>query len=148
DELLHLFTGEGGGFELLLTHLGRRLHHVAQFAVHLHGDFQRVLDQQGRIELWPARVAQCGVRSAECGMKFVPQFFSKVRRERREQLKKRAHRRRRLGFPRHCLVDEDHERGYGGVKTERSEEHTSELQSRFDLVCRLLLEKKKNKNYK
>src|SRR5437868_12091906 len=27
----------------------------------------------------------------------------------------------------------------------RSEEHTSELQSRFDLVCRLLLEKKKRK---
>src|SRR5207249_7241944 len=27
---------------------------------------------------------------------------------------------------------------------DRSEEHTSELQSRFDLVCRLLLEKKKN----
>src|SRR5207249_5464803 len=29
--------------------------------------------------------------------------------------------------------------------TPRSEEHTSELQSRFDLVCRLLLEKKKTK---
>src|SRR6266513_1492355 len=29
----------------------------------------------------------------------------------------------------------------------RSEEHTSELQSRFDLVCRLLLEKKKNNIY-
>src|SRR5437868_12686928 len=28
----------------------------------------------------------------------------------------------------------------------RSEEHTSELQSRFDLVCRLLLEKKKKKH--
>src|SRR5699024_11600308 len=28
------------------------------------------------------------------------------------------------------------------VETRRSEEHTSELQSRFDLVCRLLLEKK------
>src|SRR5699024_4845360 len=28
----------------------------------------------------------------------------------------------------------------------RSEEHTSELQSRFDLVCRLLLEKKKTNN--
>src|SRR5437868_9270522 len=27
-------------------------------------------------------------------------------------------------------------------KTNRSEEHTSELQSRFELVCRLLLEKK------
>src|SRR5699024_11932656 len=29
---------------------------------------------------------------------------------------------------------------------DRSEEHTSELQSRFDLVCRLLLEKKKMKS--
>src|SRR6478672_13892259 len=29
----------------------------------------------------------------------------------------------------------------------RSEEHTSELQSRSDLVCRLLLEKKKQKQY-
>src|SRR2546421_5202055 len=29
--------------------------------------------------------------------------------------------------------------------SERSEEHTSELQSRSDLVCRLLLEKKKKK---
>src|SRR5437868_9051606 len=28
------------------------------------------------------------------------------------------------------------------LKLRRSEEHTSELQSRFDLVCRLLLEKK------
>src|SRR3989440_6222494 len=28
--------------------------------------------------------------------------------------------------------------------SDRSEEHTSELQSRSDLVCRLLLEKKKN----
>ena len=31
------------------------------------------------------------------------------------------------------------------IVEERSEEHTSELQSRFDLVCRLLLEKKKKK---
>src|SRR5690349_23843494 len=30
----------------------------------------------------------------------------------------------------------------------RSEEHTSELQSRRDIVCRLLLEKKKNKGKK
>src|SRR5437868_10165269 len=30
-----------------------------------------------------------------------------------------------------------------GACSMRSEEHTSELQSRFDLVCRLLLEKKK-----
>src|SRR5436309_11758240 len=31
------------------------------------------------------------------------------------------------------------------IITSRSEEHTSELQSRENLVCRLLLEKKKNK---
>src|SRR5438034_11732817 len=43
----------------------------------------------------------------------------------------RAVRRRRSGHP------------VGGC--ERSEEHTSELQSHSDLVCRLLLEKKKKK---
>src|SRR5699024_11910277 len=32
------------------------------------------------------------------------------------------------------------------ARFQRSEEHTSELQSRFDLVCRLLLEKKKTAN--
>src|SRR5207249_8591468 len=34
------------------------------------------------------------------------------------------------------------------AKPLRSEEHTSELQSRFDLVCRLLLEKKKRDHEK
>src|SRR5687768_18161669 len=33
-----------------------------------------------------------------------------------------------------------------GRQIDRSEEHTSELQSRLHLVCRLLLEKKKKKN--
>src|SRR3989440_2799406 len=33
--------------------------------------------------------------------------------------------------------------GVGASRENRSEEHTSELQSRSDLVCRLLLEKKK-----
>src|SRR5437867_8138717 len=36
----------------------------------------------------------------------------------------------------------DWQRTYGAPNT-RSEEHTSELQSPYDLVCRLLLEKKK-----
>src|SRR3712207_8639131 len=36
----------------------------------------------------------------------------------------------------------------GGPATERSEEHTSELQSRQYLVCRLLLEKKKTNDYR
>src|SRR2546421_1590069 len=35
----------------------------------------------------------------------------------------------------------------GTVPSRRSEEHTSELQSRSDLVCRLLLEKKQPPNH-
>src|SRR5687768_17932199 len=35
--------------------------------------------------------------------------------------------------------------GVDSIVQRRSEEHTSELQSRLHLVCRLLLEKKKNK---
>src|SRR5688572_31206446 len=34
--------------------------------------------------------------------------------------------------------------GHAADEDERSEEHTSELQSQSNLVCRLLLEKKKN----
>src|SRR2546427_5455185 len=36
-------------------------------------------------------------------------------------------------------------RGQDRAGSDRSEEHTSELQSQSNLVCRLLLEKKKNK---
>src|SRR5947207_7470114 len=36
-------------------------------------------------------------------------------------------------------------REVAGATSRRSEEHTSELQSHSDLVCRLLLEKKKNR---
>src|SRR2546430_5725376 len=35
--------------------------------------------------------------------------------------------------------------GHAGPRDPRSEEHTSELQSQSNLVCRLLLEKKKKK---
>src|SRR5690625_6294129 len=43
------------------------------------------------------------------------------------------------------LTDEDLARVHELTYTLRSEEHTSELQSRGHLVCRLLLEKKKQK---
>src|SRR3989449_4326987 len=48
--------------------------------------------------------------------------------------------------------DEPAERGppprpRGGAHHHRSEEHTSELQSRLHLVCRLLLEKKKKRSW-
>src|SRR3712207_5524717 len=47
---------------------------------------------------------------------------------------------------RDCAAGEDHPRGgvwHHQYPSGRSEEHTSELQSRQYLVCRLLLEKKK-----
>src|SRR5256885_5295295 len=48
----------------------------------------------------------------------------------------------------HCHLLPGHCRGRGREPVEaRSEEHTSELQSPCNLVCRLLLEKKKNKDF-
>src|SRR4051812_49802573 len=48
-----------------------------------------------------------------------------------------------VGHPQHGLVE--HEPGARRLHDEdRSEEHTSELQSHVNLVCRLLLEKKKD----
>src|SRR5690606_26523124 len=43
-----------------------------------------------------------------------------------------------------CYVPSLHDRRRDTIVQSRSEEHTSELQSRENLVCRLLLEKKKN----
>src|SRR5688572_31079824 len=40
----------------------------------------------------------------------------------------------------------DHHRNACGAYDKRSEEHTSELQSQSNLVCRLLLEKKNSQN--
>src|SRR2546428_4797723 len=46
------------------------------------------------------------------------------------------------------VVRAQHHAGLGQLQRPgRSEEHTSELQSRSDLVCRLLLEKKKKTQY-
>src|SRR5207247_9403299 len=68
-------------------------------------------------------------------------FFLMIRRPPRSTL-----------FPYTTLFRSEHD--FGGTpwtnraayeKWSRSEEHTSELQSRVDLVCRLLLEKKKIK---
>src|SRR5438034_6544645 len=47
-----------------------------------------------------------------------------------------------------ALLDQLEAGVQGQGDAERSEEHTSELQSHSDLVCRLLLEKKKKNNYK
>src|SRR3989449_5275114 len=57
----------------------------------------------------------------------------------------RVHARRvEPGLPRLALLLREHLfRDRGALARQRSEEHTSELQSRLHLVCRLLLEKKK-----
>src|SRR2546430_3725557 len=58
----------------------------------------------------------------------------------------------RAGYPRHYTNQGRHtERAQlrgrpDHTQENRSEEHTSELQSQSNLVCRLLLEKKKNKD--
>src|SRR2546426_9310869 len=50
---------------------------------------------------------------------------------------------RRGGALRGVGAPAEHRRDAGALRLERSEEHTSELQSPCNLVCRLLLEKKK-----
>src|SRR2546422_8413055 len=45
------------------------------------------------------------------------------------------------------ILEVENVRGRQAIGFLRSEEHTSELQSRLHLVCRLLLEKKKKKIY-
>src|SRR5438046_5837756 len=45
----------------------------------------------------------------------------------------------------HECAGDDQQESTGKRQSERSEEHTSELQSLTNLVCRLLLEKKKKK---
>src|SRR5690606_41628042 len=54
-------------------------------------------------------------------------------------------RHRRVALSDREPVGEDHHQQAVDEARHRSEEHTSELQSRENLVCRLLLEKKKHK---
>src|SRR5690349_24264811 len=62
-------------------------------------------------------------------------YSMKIRRKRRPRFAASL-----VRYRRKSLVEYRREKSSGGF---RSEEHTSELQSRRDLVCRLLLEKKK-----
>src|SRR5207249_9807176 len=88
-----------------------------------------------------ARSSVLTVRCPRCDATTTPTFFSSTRRPPTSTL-----------FPYTTLFRSRpagpgtrHARGRGGhARGARSEEHTSELQSRFDLVCRLLLEKKKS----
>src|SRR2546421_2323277 len=72
-------------------------------------------------------------------------LFRSVRDDRGAPGGAHGHRRApRADHARESFWEELHLEGrHGGLEAGRSEEHTSELQSRSDLVCRLLLEKKK-----
>src|SRR5206468_7510403 len=84
----------------------------------------------------------------------LPIYFAGVDRHRRQRLDQ-LDERSGAATPARALFrcpQHDHQRDCYGeylargprARLLRSEEHTSELQSRSDLVCRLLLEKKKN----
>src|SRR5688572_31402776 len=76
-------------------------------------------------------------------------YTTLFRSRRRRHPPPRLHRRRRHGHPekgrRLTPPLPRAVRGSAGGSCWRSEEHTSELQSQSNLVCRLLLEKKKKK---
>src|SRR6266496_4769208 len=72
---------------------------------------------------------------------FVFFFFLMIRRPPRSTLFPYTTLFRSVSSASHCAPLAWHEHAVRN----RSEEHTSELQSRRDLVCRLLLEKKKKK---
>src|SRR2546422_5105791 len=82
-------------------------------------------------------------------------FRSRSRGARSDDLEKGRSPRRRSGSrdaspqssPRPPHEQAGRGRLHAHAPTVRSEEHTSELQSRLHLVCRLLLEKKKNKRH-
>src|SRR5690242_21107692 len=63
-----------------------------------------------------------------------------------EQREQAPRRNQRAGFELHSHYDEEQREQHVAKRPDfRSEEHTSELQSHVNLVCRLLLEKKKKK---
>src|SRR5207248_10212089 len=66
----------------------------------------------------------------------------------REVFRRRDGDGRRQHHPQEPDVAAAKSRRLGAQDRRRSEEHTSELQSPYDLVCRLLLEKKKQKKTK
>src|SRR2546421_7115784 len=74
-------------------------------------------------------------------------FRSLVARDQQVELREQPEAVEHIGCDRPGVVRPQRGGEAGGAGAHhRSEEHTSELQSRSDLVCRLLLEKKKKKN--
>src|SRR6266513_3687684 len=109
--------------------------------------------QPVRVEL---RIGCGGLRELRCGFNRDRDGWQhRVPRQRERCGRNQTHRRpgqpgrsrADLAYPGHDRTPCPYRRRRGGSawrpsRSRRSEEHTPELQSRFDLVCRLLLEKK------
>src|SRR5207249_9838639 len=104
--------------------------------------------RRGVVAIVPVLLWMCEPPDCRAPLVFVCFFFLMIRRPPRSTLFpyttlfRSLELRRQLGV---LGVVEEHGPDLAAAAL-RSEEHTSELQSRFDLVCRLLLEKKKRSN--
>src|SRR2546426_11288618 len=78
------------------------------------------------------------------GLELYDGFFESLEEGYLEKVRK-ALERKRLEMPMLCCSPDFTSPDAGERRRQRSEEHTSELQSPCNLVCRLLLEKKKKK---
>src|SRR5207249_5138539 len=99
------------------------------------------LDAHGGLDRWnklKGLIAGMSISGSTWVIKGQPYLFNNVRIE--MPIREQHMVTHLVGQGRKLIFEPDR------VAVERSEEHTSELQSRFDLVCRLLLEKKKKKN--
>src|SRR3989449_4165966 len=100
--------------------------------------FRSVPHPDGRIKAM--RLTSKGRRALEVARPLWTQAQARVLRE--VGTKSWADAQRRLAYLFHVAVERQ---GPRPGRPRQSEEHTSELQSRLHLVCRLLLEKKKTK---
>src|SRR5699024_12299948 len=87
------------------------------------------------LPIYPGGASEPGQRQRHPAL--CPTDGEAVRRDGRSGARRGPHAHRPL------LLVQDQPAAQDRADPERSEEHTSELQSRFDLVCRLLLEKTK-----
>src|SRR5438034_7050127 len=105
--------------------------------------------EQQQTQPRPAVVAaEVGARAAQSGIQAEPADIAVEQLEpavRRQLLRHELDRQISLDHLPQAAYAQTHQRGLRERKSDRSEEHTSELQSHSDLVCRLLLEKKNQK---
>src|SRR5699024_11357674 len=109
---------------------------------------RQVVVVEGYTDVMATHLAGVGTAVATCGTAFGPDHIKIVRRLLGDTAGSGAgvmlSSGSAVGGEVIFTFDGDEAGQKAAMRAFRSEEHTSELQSRFDLVCRLLLEKKNN----